>query len=264
MRINVPMPDANSVAAGQTATFKLPLGRTFHGLELVYSGVTLAQLTEIRVLAGSDVIQRYTGGDFVDSLNQFDGLSAAAGILRLLFDRPAMRLRAGIEMTAIPTGDPNDPNRLSSLTLEVDIDAAAAAPALSLSAIQSDPRPLGLVQRVKQFSHAPGAAGDYEIADLPKGPRYTKFVIKSANVNSVRIERNGFKVWERTAAMNQQIQTDAGKTPQAGLFVIDLAEEGFASEWHETANADDYRLILNMAAAGAAPLVAFSLDAVRQ
>jgi len=249
------MPSAEGVAAGQTATFRLPIGRTYHALLLSYAGATLAQLSEIRIVANGAVIRRYAnGGTKVDTINQFNGLSAAAGILRIDFDRMGMRLKEGEEFTSFGTGFPGDPTPITTLSLEIDIDAAAIAPALALKAIQSEPRPFGLVAQYREFVYNAAGVGDYEIVDLPKGPIIGKIFINSANITRLKVEKDGFVVFERTAAENNLIQADGYRVPQAGFYVYDPSENGFAGEALTTQGVQDLRVIVTMAAPGAIPL----------
>jgi len=255
MRVTLRMPAPNGVAPGQTATFPLPIGRTYHTLLLNYSGITLAQMTEIRLVANGKVMRRITGGTRQDTFNKFCNLAAAAGILRIDLDRPGMRLKDGEEFTALGTGFPNDPQQVVTLNLEIDISAAAAAPAFSLKAIQSEPRPFGMIAKIREFTHNAVAAGDFEIADLPRGDIIGRIWLSAAGINSVRIERDGFVLFERTAAENTMVQLDGFRTPQANYFVIDPSENGFAGEAYATNGAQDFRLIVNVAGAVAIPTI---------
>lgn len=249
------MPSAQGVAAGQTATFRLPIGRTYHTLLLTYSGVTLAQMTEIRLVINGKTQRRITGGSWQDTLNKFVKHSAAAGVLRIDLDRSRMRLKQGEEYTAIGTGVANDPQEITTMSLEIDIDGAAAAPAMSLKAVQSEPTPAGMISKLREFSYNPAAAGDFEISDLPKGDLIGRIYFRKAGINSVKIERDGFTAFERTAAENSLIQTDGERTPQADVFVFDPSELGFAGEQLATAGVQDLRITVNVAAGGAMPVV---------
>ena len=103
MRIEQRMPPFEGVAAGNTALIKLPIGRRFHSIFLIYSGVTLAQMTEIRVMANGKVFQRFTATER-DNMNQFIGQAAAAGILQIPFDRVGLKNREQEELTSVNTG----------------------------------------------------------------------------------------------------------------------------------------------------------------
>jgi hypothetical protein len=255
MRITARMPSAEGVAPGQTATFRLPIGRTFHTLLLGYAGVTLAQMTEARIVANGQVVRRYAGGGAkINLMNLFCGLAAADGVLRIDFDRPGMRLKDGEEYTSFGTGVANDPTPITTLTMEIDISAAAIAPVLALKAIQSEPRPFGLVSKLREFVYNAPAAGDYEIVDLPKGDLIGKIFIQSANITRLKIERDGFVIFERTAAENNVVQLDGYRVPQAGYFVFDPSENGFAGEAVQTGGVQDLRLICTMSGAEALPI----------
>lgn len=248
------MPSFSGVGAGQTATCRLPIGLAYHALLLTYSGATLAQLNEARVIADGEVIHRYVELTKLDTFNKFEGRAAAAGVIVIDFDRYNLNTRPGREFTKIGTGDPNDPNPISTLTLEVDVDAAAIGTALSLKAIQSDPAPSGIVKKVREFNYNAPAAGDYEVSDLPKGEMINKIYLSKAGINSLKIERNNFVVFDRTAAENDLVQTDGVRVPQTNFFVYDPTEQGYGAEGLATAGVKDLRLTINVAASGAIPI----------
>lgn len=260
MKLTRQMPSFEGVAAGATATLRLPIGLTFEQLLIKYSGATLAQLKEIRVVANGKTIERFAGGGSrLDTINKFEGRAAANGTIVLDFNRFGMRTRDAEELTALGTGiAPNEaaPVTISTLAVEVDIDAAAVGPVLSCRAVQSAPRPLGLVKQIREYSYNAPAVGDFEISDLPKGPLISKLLFHSANITALRVERDNFVVFQRTKAENDLIQTDGIRVPQAGVFVFDPAEAGLGSEVLETLGVNDLRFILTMSAAGSVPVTA--------
>lgn len=255
------MPSFEGVAAGATATLRLPIGLTYEQLLISYSGITLAQMNEIRVIGNGKTFQRYSSGVVLDTLNQYQGRAAANGILVIDFTRYNLRTRQGEEVTALGTGVQSKDGsvELSTLTLEIDIDAGAAAPALSCKAVQSAPQHLGLVRHVREFGHNPTAAGDYEIADIPKGHLFNQVHLFSADVNSLRIDRDGYTVFERSDAENRLLQDDGARVPQAGVFTFDPTEVGNGSETLQTAGVFDLRLIVGMDSAGPLPVVVESI-----
>ena len=257
-------PSFQGVAAGQTATCNLALGLTYHVLALTYSGITLAEMNEIRLVANGKVIQRWASGTQLDLINQFEGRAASTnGVLMIpVGDRYGMKSRDGVEFSGLGTGALDDPNPIVSLYLEIDIDAAALAPALSMIALQSDASNSGLIKRVEQYSYAPAGAGDFDISDLPKGNIFGQLYFASANINSIEIRRNGYTVFDRTAAENNAIQADGVRIPQAGYFVVDLNEQGYGSEGLVTKGVQDLRIVLNMSAAGVVPLTLVSIGPV--
>jgi len=257
------MPSFEGVAAGQTATAKLPIGLSYHNLLLTYTGVTLAQMTEIRLVVNGKVRQRWVGADKLDIVNQFEGQAAAAGVLNIpVGDRYGLKTRAGIEFTKLGTGKTDDAAPITSLHVEIDIDAAATAPALSMIARQSDPDYSGMVKHVREFNYNPSAAGEFDIADLPKGHVFNQLVFKSANIDKIEIQRDGYTVFERTKAENDKVQGDGVRIPQSGYFVVDFTEEGYGSEGLTTQGVHDLRVKLTMSAGGAVPLTLVSLAGI--
>lgn len=263
-RIEVRMPAGEGIAAGQTATFKLPIGRRFHELQLAYSGVTLAQMTEIRLFANAKVIHRYSGTDR-DLMNQFDGRAAAAGILVLPFDRYKLKTLAGEEETAFNTGSADaNGNAITSAYIEIDIDAAAAAPVLSLMATQSDALPggAGTVLHIQRHTRDAAGAGEFDISDLPRGTATSIalnriFFKPSANaVNKLTVERNQYTIFERIAALNSKVQTDGVRVPQAEFYALDKTERGYGGDPIDLVGVSDYRYKLDMS--GAATLTIYS------
>lgn len=263
-RIEARMPAGEGIAAGQTATFKLPIGRRYHELQLTYSGVTLAQMTEIRVFANGKVIHRYSATDR-DSMNQFDGRSAAGGILIIPFDRYNLKTNAGEEETALNTGSADAAGlAITSLYMEIDIDGAAAAPVMSLVATQSDALVggAGTVMHIQRHTRDVAGAGEFDISDLPRGTA-TSIVLNriffkpSANdISKVQIDRNNYVIFERSKALNERVQTDGVRVPQAGFIAVDKTERGYGGDPIDLVGVADYRYKLTMT--GAATLTIYS------
>lgn len=263
-KISVKLPPFAGVAAGQTAVANLPVGRRYHSLKLAYSGITLVQMNEIRVLANGEVIHRYSGTER-DVMNKFDGMDAAAGILVIPFDRYRLKTRAGIELTSLNTGSADERGRqISTLSVEVDIDAAAAAPALSLTAKQSErlgggP---GVVLRVKkrEISLIDGLEMDNLAGGInganPQAQMLNKLFLASANVISARITRDNFEVFNRSKAENDLEQNNGERVPQTGYFVIDPTEEGDGGEPFQLQGYQDFRIQLG--ASGPATITTIS------
>lgn len=271
-KITTKMPSAESVAAGSTATFRLPIGATYEQLLISYSGTTfdLEHMTELRLVGNGKTIQRYptvgsdSGAEVLDKFNQFEGRNAANGILVLDLNRFGIRTRVNEELTGLGTGmKPSDAGykekgglgvELSTLYLEIDIAATAEAPVLSAKAVQSPKRPLGLIKKVRHFIYNAAASGEYEISDLPRGDLINKFVVHSADVSALKLETDRNIRFERTAAENSLIQADGVRAPVSGLYVFDPSEIGNGSEALPTVKVQDFRITLSMSSAGSVPV----------
>jgi hypothetical protein len=251
------MPSFEGVAAGQTATLRLPIGRTYEQLLISYGGATLAQLDELRIIANGEVIHRITEFTKLDSINKFNGRAAAAGVIVFDFNRYNLKTRAGVEFTGLGTGVLDDPRKITTLSMEIDIDAAASSPTLSVKAVQSPPRLAGFIKKTKQYIYTAGASGEFEISDLPKGDTINKIFIGNQAViaiSKIVIERDNFIEFERSDAENRAIQTDGVRVPQAGFVVYDPTEAGNGSESLQTAGVQDFRIRLTLGSAGQVPV----------
>ena len=253
------MPSFEGVAPGQTATLRLPIGRTYHQLFIAYAGTTFdpSHMDGIRVVANGEVIQNLTG-PLLDAMNQFDGRAAASGVLVLDFERYGLLTRAGREVTALGTGHPEDPNPITTLALEIDINSAAVAPSLSCKARQSAPSPSGLLKKIKRFNYTAAGSGPFEIADLPRGDLINRVFFGNHSVTgikSLKLERDNFVEFERTVAENEAIQRDGVRVPQADYVVYDPTEDGYGAEGLVTEGVSDLRFTLDLTTAGAVPTI---------
>lgn len=267
-RIDQKMPTPAAVATGSTATFKLPIGRRYHLLYLLGAAttITVADLTEIRVLVNNKIIQRFSGTER-NLLNKFDGredaaISAAAFNLVIPFDRYGILTKAGEEETALNTGsvDPNTGKSITSLAVEVDLAAPGGitgTPSLEMYATTSEALPggPGTVMHVRKSARDYTAASQYDVADLPRGGETTQFINRIAllpstsTLESLKIEANAYTLFERTAALNERAQRDGIRVPQAGAYVIDRTEHGYGGDPLDVRNLDDFRLKFTTGAA---------------
>lgn len=278
-RIEVRMPSAEGLAAGQTATFKLPIGRRYHEMQLDYvatgagAAFAVSDISEIRIFANGKVIHRYSGADR-DKMNQFDGRSAAtisatAGRLVIPFDRFNLKTLAGQEESALNTGIDSPPmpgaSYITSLYMEVDVAATAVGSlSMNMNATQSDRLAggAGTIIHIQKHTRDPAGAGEFEISDLPRGTQTSQalnriFFKPSANdISDVVIERNLYKIFERSKALNEYVQKDGVRTPQSGFIVIDKTERGIGGDPIALVGATDFRYRLTMT--GAASLVIYS------
>mgnify|MGYP006156517353 CR=1 FL=1 len=266
MRFELRMPSPDSVASGQTAVFRFPIGNRFHELQLAYSGITLAQMEEIRIYANGKSFQTFSGADR-DKFNQFDQLSASSGILKIPFDRQGLKTLAAEEETAIDTGAINqakvaalnikNPERITSFYMEIDIAAGAAAPALSMNATVSESLGLGVgtVLHIKRDTRSIGGAGEADISDLAYGKSTSAFLNRTwfkpsaGQLDKIRIERNTTVLHERTKELNEFLQGDGVRVPQAGYQVIDRTERGIGGDPIALVGSSDFRYIVKASAA---------------
>ena len=270
MRISVPISPFQGVAVGQTATAQLPVGRRYHGIDLIYGGTTFgpATMDRIKVIANGEIIHDYTGTQ-LDTLNQHDGRAAASGILRIPFDRYNLLQREQEEITALNTGV-KDKNgvAITTLSVEIDIASGASAPTLSAFAEQSLAKPMGnqshLINRIKKYTRSAGGAGTLNISDIPGGVSgsnpfavaMNRMFLFSGNVTGLNIKRDNFTVFDRTADRNNVILTDGVRTPQANVYAFDTTENGYGGDVMQLAGFQDIQYNLTMSGSGTFDIIA--------
>jgi hypothetical protein len=256
-----------SVASGSTAVTRLPTGLSYERILIPYTGVTLAQMTEIRLVANGEVIRIYRDVEKMDLINQFDGMAAAAGILTVNLVRHGLRTRAAEELTKVGTGvarSENNPNPITTLSLEIDIHVDAVAPVFGAPKLHQDlPNVTGAILKTKQYIYNPTGAGIFEIADYPKGELINRIFFFGTGIKSLEVERNNFISFTRDVAENTLLQSEGVRVPQTDVYVYDPTENGNGSEGLTTASVSDLRFRLDMAGAAQVEMLVETLSTLK-
>jgi hypothetical protein len=260
-RISVKMPNGEGIGTGQTATFKLPIGRRYHRLVFNWStsganAFDYSNITETRLFINGQVFHRYSGTQR-EMMNKFDGrapavIDASSFFLTVPFDRYKLNTLAGEEETAVNTGslDPKTGQQITSFYAEVDLATGIAGSiACTLNAVQSESQPggPGTLMYTLPFTRTVAGSGDTEFSDLPRGSATTlalnrSFIGASANnITRAVIERNQYIVFDRTSAYNSRTQTDGYRAPQVGWYVIDKTEDALGGDPIDLVGAADFR-----------------------
>jgi hypothetical protein len=277
-KITTKLPNPEGVAAGNTATFRIPVGRRIHSLYLVYaynaSTQNVADFEEIRLYINGQVFQRFTGTQR-DTLNQFDKLAASVGILEIPFDRKGLKTMAGQEETALNTGvEDNEGRKISSMYMEIDLNSGMTITAtdLSLYAKQSDAiltvtRPDGAVVKAgpgtipyirSEQRNPAGADTDFQISDLVNpgvnaadkvALNRITFIPSTGSITNLKIDRNTYNIFDRPDALNRAIQGYGVRTAQSGYYMIDTTENGYGGEPIDLYGMTDFRYRLAVSAA---------------
>ncbi|MFP3343522.1 major capsid protein P2 [Halomonas sp. SIMBA_159] len=264
MRMTVRMPSLSNVAAGGTATLNMPVGRTYDKLTLDYSGIERSQMQNIKLLIDGKPVMEFSDGAELASLNKYYGRHDQAGFLTLWFVRPEMQSLEHQRVTALGTGNAAGEGRIQTLQLEIDIHPDAADPKIKAKAVQSDPKRLGQMTKVKRFSYSSATSGAYEIDNIPKGPRIQAihFIKEADDINHVEVEQNSRKVVEGEATLLRYMQKESGRTPQSKILSVDFTQEGdiFQTLTTNPNRVQDQRFRLDLATAGAVTVLVEYID----
>ncbi|NIC03977.1 major capsid protein P2 [Billgrantia bachuensis] len=228
MRLTTRMPSLSNVTPGGTATLNMPIGRTYERLILSYTNLTRAQMKDIRISVDGKPVMEFADAEQVAALNKYYGRHDAAGQLTLWFVRPELNQLEQQRVTGLGTGARDGSGKVSTLQLEVEIDGAAVGPTIQAHAIQSDPAPLGMINKIKRFTYSSATAGQFEIDNIPKGPRLCAihFIKDADDVSRVEVEQNSRKVVEGGKTLLQYLQRESGRVPQAKYLAVDFTQEG--------------------------------------
>lgn len=247
------------INAGGTAYFKLPTGLRYHLLIIKYSGA-LADYPELRVVANTENVRRVSFEE-QDMMNQTDGLAAAGGLLVVPFDSLGMRIREGIEETALnvgrPTGMDPQPDEITSAEVQIDIAGGASAPALEVYATVSNAigGGAGLVRHIVKTTRQVGGAGEFDIQDLdfnkPNRALIRRAFFKTEALDKLEVYRDNVKIFERTRALNNRRLADGKRSQQSGWTLLDKTEDGYSGSRISTMGVQDFRFRLNMTGAEA-------------
>jgi len=271
MKLTRKLPAFEGVAAGGTATCRIPVTTTLNQILIGYSGTDFdtTHMNEIRLMANGKPIQTWVGAD-LNSVNQYEGRADSddKSVLVLDLERFGMRTKLGQELTALPLNALNNPNPIATCELQIDIDATADTPALTAKGKFSGQRDLqGKQQEIKQirkFVRVPGGTGVYEIADLPRVGQIGRLIFVTAGtIDEMKVELDGYTAFERTTAENESQQIDGGRVPQAGVYVIDTAEDGDAAEKLDLSRVSDFRIKLDYSVDASTVIYAEYLDPLR-
>jgi hypothetical protein len=271
-KVTVRQPNIESVVAGSTATIKIQIGRQIHAAYLSYKDADqdLTDFEEIRIFLNGQVIQRFTATER-DTMNKFYGMAAAAGVLVIPFDRTGLLTKAGGETTSINTGvvDKNGIG-VKSFFIEVDIkaDATIAAADIRVHTKESDailvdtmgnPYGAGIIPFIlREQRTASGADTDFQISDLVNAGvnapnkialSAVHFTPSDGTIGNIKVERNTYKIFDRTDGLNRVMQLAGVRVPQAGVYSVDTTENGHGGELIQLHGMTDFRYVFSVSEA---------------
>jgi len=238
----------NNVVATGVASLELPIGMTYNKIIFKMTGTTFARSHITRVVA------KLNGKIFYDIdatnlqvLNAYKEGASDVDYFVLDFSEKTAKTVGGMMSGVIGTGA-----GVNSFILELTI-AGATAPILESWSVVSDPTPLfllcGLIQHTATFS----AAGEFPIV-LPHGAESQHLVKRvyffHSNLTALEVKKNGVVIFESMDVdTNAYIQTDYGKTPASGLFVVDYTANNNLKEVLDIGTAQSMQYNVTVSAA---------------
>lgn len=237
---------SNVVAAG-VASCLLPIGRTIERITLMMGGTTFNEthMTSIKLRANGKVIIDLTGSE-LKKINAYRGIVSSTNYLTIDFSEIFGRDRLDQVIGGFDTSV-----GIAQLSLEITI-AGASAPTLSAYVMESDRQPGGyspIIAKILRYPFQTSAGGVLPI-QLPFGP-VNGSVIKrmhlshsvASNVNNCVVKQDGVIVFEAGRALNEAIQVEHKKTPQANFYTVDFCVDNNQSNAFDTRDARSLELL---------------------
>lgn len=232
------MPTPQGVGPNQTATVNLPIGPTYNTIlinaEVVATGLGFPAGTYINPSIFKDLRLVVNGTNRIEiavtdlvKLNDYYGVPTQPGVLALHLSQPWTRTILGEENTAYGTA-----TGVSSLTLEIDLGPSfTSAYKLSVSAVQSEPKPYGSHLSIQRFSEDMSLVGTKEIANIPIGA-YSMMAmhLTTAAVNEVEVLANNTQIHRSKKVLRDGYLRMKDRFPQNDMTHIDFMLENRLGE----------------------------------
>ena len=235
------LPSFSNVSAGNTATLELPLGLTYDKIHINFSGLTLAQMKNLRVVVNGKAIREYKDAQALQDENKYYGRNVSATVVDLCFNRDEMKTLPearsfGLGTSSAPYPVKNadgsvqmvTPPAISNVTISMEIDGAAASPSLTAYAILSNPAPIGFITKVKNYPFIIGAGvTEYDRIVRPETARIAAIhLVTAATIEKVELEMDSIVMSDMPKTIIEKIQVDNKRAPQAGRTALDFVLEG--------------------------------------
>lgn len=253
----------NNVAANGTATLDVLVnvgGKVINRIVLESNAAnTKANKTSIIIRAsdadkGGKIIFQSSGSN-TDSRMQYRGIAASANYLTLDFTEIRAKTVKGQKIGAVDT------RLIKTMSMEVVLGAGAAPTMVAWAEFDEgadydklyDPNERALLGKVLQQVYNFAAAGTFAVR-LPYGQTGGSLIKRihyfGATVTGAEVRKNGFIVHQSTDALNDFIQGEYQRTPQANIYTVDFIQDGNQSNALNAADAQSMEYYVTVNGAG--------------
>lgn len=237
------LPQLQNVNPNQRVSLRLPLGVTYQKLYFqLGTNITTAQISNIVLRINNKEFQRWnSAADLVSGLNLYKGNLSATNFMVLDFTERLARDEIGLSFGCVAA---TLEAGVQEFTLEFDLSAYTQVAASTITGWCDIDVPSAnpIVQRV-QYSQKVIAAAAVEQLFVPFGANgylLKRLILKHTNLSSVRVRRDGVDIFEDLPiAFANQRNSDYGRVPQAGYFVLDFMPDTLQSNAFSTGSLID-------------------------
>lgn len=235
----IKLPNIQNLVPSARASISFPLGQTYEKIYfyLGTTGLTKANISNIVLKLNNKEFQRWNSAADLDLLNAYKGNAINASFLVWDFTERLMRTETGMKLGTVAACAEAG---VQSFTLEFDVAAFTVTGGVApyMFADVEAPSENRVVQRVQVQQKALSAA----VQDMlyvpfgPQGYQVKRVLIKHANLTSAKVRRDGVDIYEDlpVALANFRAQ-DFGRSPQAGVHIVDFMPDTLGSNAFNTA-----------------------------
>jgi hypothetical protein len=220
-----------NAVAGQTCLVSPSVGRTWLDWHIEHGGLTLVQMTNIKVLLVSPektvTLAEYKDGAELDKLNKRYGRYTEAGTLSFYFRKPEMENEGQSMATALGTGG------LMAVRVEFDI-AAATTPVIKAWGRKTLNRSVAasVLPYIKASNIGGQAQGDNHYDSIEKRDRIIGIHVFNANITELELTVDDARAYKLTRARGEFDEKVGGRVPYAANYgmCIDFTTAGVLDE----------------------------------
>jgi hypothetical protein len=208
-----------NAVAGQRAIVRPQLGRTILEAHIEHGGLTLAQMTNIKILLVSPTrtvtLQEFKDGVELDNLNKRYKRNTEAGTLSFYFRRPELQSEVERMSTALGTAG------LQQVKIEFDI-AGATSPNVKAWGKFTANRNVGagLLSYIVPSNTGGNAEGENHKDDIDRRDRIAAIHVLNDAVEALELRINGTTAFDmdRARAEFDEVGSSQGRAPYADAY----------------------------------------------
>lgn len=220
-----------NATAGQRCLVSPAVGRTWLDFHIEHGGLTLAQMTNIRVLLVSPLktitLQEFKNGTELNELNKRYGRHVKAGTLSFYMRKPEMENEAQSMATALGTGG------LQAVRVEFDI-AAETTPVIKAWGRKTANRGVnvGALPYIANHNVGGQATGDNHYDAIEKRDRILAIHVLNPKVNALQLKLDDAIAYNLNRARGEFDESVGGRKPYAADYgmCIDFTTAGVLDE----------------------------------
>lgn len=230
-RIREPIELVENATAGQRCLIQPQVGRTWLDMHIEHGGLTLAQITNIRVVLVAPertvTLQEFKDGTELNALNARYGRRIVPGTISFFFRKPEMENEAQSMATALGTGG------LMNIRLEFDI-ASGTTPVIKAWGRKVANRHVsaGILPLITNHNVGGQAVGENHYDSIEKRDRIIAIHALNASVAALKLKVDDAIVYDLTRARGEMDEQIGGRVSYAAGYgmSIDFTTAGVLDE----------------------------------